>query len=213
MNFIFCGITLSQTEVLNKFNSLWKVNSPVKRGDIAKIISEYSPGIIIIIDGVFHQSESVSIKEIRSALQLGWKVYGTSSMGALRAIECKTLGMIGFGKVYRYMSLFKIADDDEVAQSISPIDHQPLSIAMVDIRFFLKNLLLKKLIHYEDYVGLIKHFKSIYYPHRNLNIIREYLTQGKKISSIQEVESMLQNFQSQKKLDAIALLNKIIRQK
>lgn len=213
MNFIFCGITLSQVEAQNSLPPLWQVRSPIKREDISKIILEYPPGIIIIVDGVFYQSESVSIKEIRSAIQLGWKVYGTSSMGALRAIECKTIGMIGFGKVFRFMSLFKIADDDEVAQSISPLDHQPLSIAMVDIRFFLKKLLLEKIINQDGYTDLLKCLKSTYYPNRNLNIIRGYLFQNKALYSVSRIQNYLHSFQSQKKLDAIALLNKFTHQK
>ena len=53
---------------------------PVRRGDLATL----DPArLVVIIDGEFHQSFSVSPNEILRLLDLGGTVVGASSMGAL----------------------------------------------------------------------------------------------------------------------------------
>ena len=75
------------------------VRSPVRRGDIAALLDK-TPGVLVVVDGVFNQSLAVGHAELRSAIAAGWQVFGLSSMGAVRAFEMRNLGMIGFGRVY-----------------------------------------------------------------------------------------------------------------
>ena len=74
-----------------------------------------NPDIIGIIDGVFHQSSAVGHKEILNAIKKGIKVYGASSMGALRASELDVLGMTGIGYVYNQYASGEVDSDDDVA--------------------------------------------------------------------------------------------------
>jgi len=64
---------------------------PICRGDLALLPSNVR--IIGIIDGEFFQKLAVSPKEIIEALGRGVRVFGSSSMGALRAAETHTFGM------------------------------------------------------------------------------------------------------------------------
>jgi hypothetical protein len=94
---------------------------PVARGDIDALLREADGnagnivGTIILADGVFHQSLAVAHAELREAIHAGWSVWGLSSMGAIRAREMHTLGMIGYGQVYEKFLAEEDFQDDEVA--------------------------------------------------------------------------------------------------
>jgi len=73
---------------------------PARRGDVLAAARD-GADIICLIDGVFFQDSSVAHKEILEALQMGVRVIGASSMGALRAAEMDVYGMEGVGEIYR----------------------------------------------------------------------------------------------------------------
>jgi hypothetical protein len=83
---LFAGPTLAasahaQTLVRRR---RWRVRPPVRRLDVAKLTAaERRPGIIVIVDGLFHDTLAVGHAEIREAMRRGWRVWGLSSMGAL----------------------------------------------------------------------------------------------------------------------------------
>ena len=93
---------------------------PAKRGDILDAIADKAD-IIGLIDGVFHQDCAVAHREILAAVKKGIKVIGASSMGALRAAEMDTLGMVGIGKIYRMYKEGTLVSDDEVALVFDPV--------------------------------------------------------------------------------------------
>src|SRR5206468_2280208 len=71
---------------------------PITRGDLAKIPPDVR--VVGIIDGEFQQSLAVSPKEVIATLDRGVKLYGASSVGALRAAETHMEGMIGIGAIF-----------------------------------------------------------------------------------------------------------------
>ena len=71
--------------------------------------------VIGLIDGIFGNVPSVWHKEILYAIDRGCVVYGSSSVGALRAAELHHYGMKGIGLCYRLYRTGLITDDDEVA--------------------------------------------------------------------------------------------------
>ena len=109
---------------------------PVRRGDMP---ARYD-GTVIIIDGEFGQSLSVSPNEILRLLDGGTRVIGASSMGALRAAELYPFGMEGCGWVFEAYHSGRIEADDEVALTYSPLDLQPLTVPLVNIRCWLEQL-------------------------------------------------------------------------
>lgn len=143
--FIFVGPTgyglknsLQQTQGL-------LVRPPAQRGDISELLSEINGSYvtIVIIDGRFGDVKAVGHRELLAAIRRGWQVWGLSSMGAIRAAELHSYGMIGFGRVYHHM-LDTMAPDDEVAVLHEPgPDYRPVTEALVDLREFLGYLQLE----------------------------------------------------------------------
>jgi hypothetical protein len=78
------------------------------------------PQAIGIIDGYFHRVPAVWHKEILWAMSEGIHVFGSASMGALRASELHRYGMIGVGRVFETYRDGRLEDDDEVVVMHSP---------------------------------------------------------------------------------------------
>lgn len=104
--------------------------APVRRGDIDSLPDESA---ILVIDGVFAQSLSVSPREIHNALLRKCFVAGASSMGALRAAEVR--GVIGVGRIYEMFASGQIERDDEVAITFDETTHRLTSEPLVNIRY------------------------------------------------------------------------------
>lgn len=102
---------------------------PIRRGDLASI----PPGAVVaIIDGVFDQDLAVTTTEIRVALQHGIEIFGSSSIGALRAVEVP--GVHGVGRIYEMYRTGSIENDDEVAIVFDPQTFRPLAEPLVNVR-------------------------------------------------------------------------------
>lgn len=113
------------------------VRPPACRGDLVDLRDAGHTGTVLLLDGEFGQSLAVSIAEVRAVLEAGMRLHGASSMGVLRAVECRTLGMTGSGWVYeRYLS-GEIDSDAEVALMFDPDDFEPVTIPLVNIRWLI----------------------------------------------------------------------------
>jgi hypothetical protein len=125
----FVGPSLYGVKVdRNNSHELWL--PPARQGELLSTMLRFRPSVVVLIDGVFHQSQSVWHKEIGYALMRGVVVIGAASMGALRAAEMHRYGMIGIGEVYkRYRDGEE--DDSLVAMSFDPTTYKPLSNAVV----------------------------------------------------------------------------------
>ncbi|SNT64607.1 hypothetical protein SAMN05421812_117130 [Asanoa hainanensis] len=109
---------------------------PVRRGDIDALLARDAPPPAIgIVDGAFFQSLSVSPKEVLRALDVGVRLYGSSSIGALRAVECAPYGMVGVGQIYEAYQSGRINADDEVAITYDDETGRALSEPLVNLRF------------------------------------------------------------------------------
>ena len=71
---------------------------PAARGDVWLAV-ESGAEVIGLIDGYFEHVPAVWHKELLDALERGCHVFGSSSMGALRAAELAPFGMVGVGSV------------------------------------------------------------------------------------------------------------------
>ena len=179
---------------------------PVKRGDILKALND-KPDIIGIIDGVFHQYPAVSHKEIMKALDEGVTVVGGSSMGALRASELDSLGMIGIGYVYQHYRDGIINSDDDVAVSFDSESGTLLSEALVNVDYKLNLAVEEGIINPELKKHIIKTAKSIYYPKRNYyNIFKKSELDEDTINKLSDFIVKIPDI---KTLDAIDVLKYI----
>ena len=130
---VFLGPTLDVSEARLILDA--EYFPPAAVGDVYRATCR-KPRAIAIIDGVFDRVPSVWHKEILYAMSHGIHVWGSSSMGALRAAELAPFGMVGVGEVFERYRSGIYEDDDEVAVSHAPADggYRPLSEAMVNIR-------------------------------------------------------------------------------
>jgi len=138
---------------------------PAKRGDLLRA-TEDGAAIIGLIDGVFHQESAVAHREILAALRKGVRVVGSSSMGALRAAEMDTLGMVGIGDVYRMYKSGVLESDDEVALVFDPVSGYSLSEPLVNIRYTLRKARDAGVINGVEHDALIAAARSVFYPQR-----------------------------------------------
>jgi TfuA protein len=117
------------------------VHPPVTRYDLIKLLDdEAADSRVLIIDGEFGQSLAVSVTEIRTYLRAGRYVAGAASMGALRAVECRTLGMRAHGWVAARYADGTINADDEVALLFDPETLEPVTMPLVNIRWLVGQL-------------------------------------------------------------------------
>ena len=162
---IYTGLSVDFNEAKEILNENVVYKPPIKRGDIDEALKE-NPDIIGIIDGVFHQSPAVAHKEILKAMDNGVKVIGSSSMGALRASELDSLGMIGIGYVYEQYRDGKITSDDDVAVSLDKDTLEAIWVRLVNMEYVFRNAEKENIITESEKEELLKIAKEIYYPKR-----------------------------------------------
>lgn len=88
-------------------------------------------------------------------------------MGALRASELDTHGMIGVGKVYEWYRDGMIESDDEVAVSTNPDTFEPISVPLINMRETLKAALAAGLVNEKEHEDLLELSINTYYPDRS----------------------------------------------
>ncbi len=151
---------------------------PVKRGDIRKLMNN-PPDIFGIIDGVFFDSAAVAHREIIEAIRSGVTVVGGGSMGALRASELDSYGMMGVGKIYEMYRSGVLESDDEVAVTFDPETMESLSVPLVNVRATLESAVEKGVVNRETADAFLETAKKLFYPDRNYrNIVEECLKKG-----------------------------------
>lgn len=130
---VFAGPTIGAADVRQVLDA--DMLPPVAQGDVYRV-ARHGPPAIGIIDGYFDGVPSVWHKEILWAIEQGIPVFGSASMGALRAAELGAFGMIGCGRIFEAYRDGEIADDDEVAVLHGPaeVGFVVLSDPMVSVR-------------------------------------------------------------------------------
>ncbi|WP_217352102.1 MULTISPECIES: TfuA-like protein [unclassified Ruegeria] len=130
---IFCGPTIGPDDAQAYLHADYR--PPAAQGDVMAAVAS-QPRAIGIIDGYFQLTPSVLHKEILWALHHGIHVFGSSSMGALRAAELHGFGMIGIGRIFEGYRDGQLIRDDEVALNHGPAElgYPALSQPLVNIR-------------------------------------------------------------------------------
>src|SRR4051794_37848995 len=114
---VFLGSSLDPKEAAARLEACYL--PPIRRGDLPRVIAEGTRSIGII-DGEFGQSLAVSVMEICAGLRQGIRIWGAASMGALRAAECQSVGMVGVGWIFQQYADGHMRNDDEVALLFDP---------------------------------------------------------------------------------------------
>jgi hypothetical protein len=140
---------------------------PVRRSSLKPLL-ENPPAAIGIVDGEFYQSLAISPKEILPFLDRGVKVFGASSMGALRAVELRHEGMKGIGRVYDMYVKEELNSDDEVAMMFCPDTLRPLSEPLVNLRIALAAAAAAGVITSRQRERLVSLMRVAYFPDRTI---------------------------------------------
>lgn len=165
---VFSGPTIAPREVVERSKGA-SCRGPAACGDVLRAHRDGATSIVLI-DGYFEHTRSVWHKEVLWALARGIRVYGASSLGALRAVELAPFGMVGVGRVFEWFRAGALEDDDEVAlvHESSERDYRAVSDALVNIRATLARAVDAGLLRTSDEHALVQSQRRLFYPSRSL---------------------------------------------
>jgi hypothetical protein len=177
---------------------------PVKQGDLYEAALT-GPAIIGIIDGYFEVTPTVWHKEILWAMAQGIHVYGSASIGALRAAELYTLGMVGIGRIFKAYRDGILTDDDEVAVLHGPeeLGYPALTEAMVNIRATLEAAVAAGVLDPSLASRLTEIAKALFYKERGWDAVLRLAANALRAKPIADLARYLRRENvDQKRADA-----------
>lgn len=206
---VFVGPTLAPDEVRAVLPRA-EVLGPAACGDVLRASGE-GPVTMAIIDGFFEHRLPVWHKEILWALSRGCRVYGASSMGALRAVELAAFGMIGVGQIFEWYRDGVLEDDDEVAvaHEDGAGSYRTRSDAMVNVRATLARAVASGVLPAEAESTIIAAVKSVPYPQRDLRRTLAGADLAERTRQDLTVWLQRHGLFDQKRADALALLQRV----
>jgi len=209
---LFAGPTLYQEKIASPIECF----GPAAMGAVFRAV-ESGFRRIGIVDGYFGNMPSVWHKEILFAIDQGVEVVGAASMGALRAAELSDFGMIGIGRIYRLYRSGRMNDDDEVAVIHAPryLAFQPLSLAMVNIRYTLRRLVRHGAIGAALSANISHRMKLRHFSRRTSSELHQSLTEiatNTDVNPDRILEQFIAEYVDAKRLDAVALVDYLVNQ-
>ncbi len=205
--YIFAGPTLAQSQLVLPDNVF--LLPPAAQGDVYQAARQ-KPDAIGIVDGYFEGQASVWHKEILWAMDNGIHVFGSASMGALRAAELHVFGMQGVGKIFEAYRDGEFEDDDEVAVLHAPADAGFLTLSepMVNIRATLEQAKKQGVIDAGTF-GHLEHLakKTFYQERRWPDLLTQAEQKGIAANTITEFKEWLPDHRvDQKEIDASLMI-------
>jgi len=189
----------------------FELHGPARQGDVYRA-ARNGASAIGLIDGYFEAVPSVWHKEILWALSHGIPVYGSASIGALRAVELMPFGMVGVGRVFEWFRDGVLEDDDEVAVLHGPVEtsYMPITEAMVNVRATLECARTNGAITDSDLNALTASTKAVHYKDRNYGCL---LSIAESVCSVLQRDTLAAWLPAgridQKRLDALNMLRAI----
>lgn len=164
---IFAGPSISSS--LKDEYSSFDFRPPAQQGDIYHLVSCNLADRIVLLDGYYKTVPAVWHKEIIYAINKNIPVYGSSSLGALRAVELERYGMYGYGRIFNWYREGILTRDPDVAVAHASAEegYRTLTLPIVNIlATLLENGLFKEdqeLV--EDVLGIAR---SVFFEQRTL---------------------------------------------
>jgi len=209
---VFCGPSVTPEDARAVLPEA-SFRGPAGCGDVYRAARE-RPRVIALCDGYFDHLPPVWHEEILWALSQGIRVYGASSMGALRAAELAPFGMIGVGVIFEQYRDGLLDSDDEVAVVHQSEAHgyRPLSEALVNIRATLARAAADGAIDAGSVPRWVALARRSFYPERSFEALLSRAASSELSSD--ETERLRRwlhahGVVNQKRLDAFALLQRV----
>jgi hypothetical protein len=208
--FVFIGPTLSVSEASAELDAVYL--PPVAQGDVYRV-ARLNPRAIGIVDGYFQRVPAVWHKEILWAMTQGVHVFGSASMGALRAAELESFGMEGVGAIFEAYRSGLLTDDDEVAVTHASAEagYALQSEAMVNVRATLAAAEADGVLRPATRAAVERIAKDLFYPDRTYALIlRRAVAQTGPAAELEALRAWLPGGRvDQKQADAIAMLRRM----
>jgi len=128
---------------------------------------------VLLVDGVFHHDLAPSPKECFEAIARA-RMFGASSMGALRAAECAPYGFTPLGAIARWYLAEFIDGDDEVAVLTHPQTHAALSVPLVNVRYLARRARRGGLLGDGEARDLVLASRSVFYMDRTWDDVLDF---------------------------------------
>jgi hypothetical protein len=207
---VFAGPSLPPA--LRPADSALEWRPPVRQGELyAAALSR--PAIIGIVDGYFEVTPTVWHKEILWAMAHGIHVYGSASIGALRAAELYPFGMRGVGRIFAAYRDGILSDDDEVAILHGPeeLGYPAVTEAMVNIRATLEKAATEGVLDGWLVTLLTEIGKALFYKERSWEeVLRIATGRGLPPIPLDDLAAWLPAGQvDQKRVDALGMTGAI----
>ena len=188
---------------------------PAVAGD-AVAVRRSRPLAVLLIDGLFDEWPAIRHKELLQLMADGVALFGASSMGALRAAELKTFGMVGIGQIFTAFSRGLIDADDEVAVLHGPedFDWTPLTEPLVNVRATLLRAVKQRVVMPIEARTMLSVARAIFYKERTWAAI---LRSPKVLDGVEapRLESfghwLRYGYVDQKRLDALVAIDAVLR--
>jgi TfuA protein len=188
---------------------------PAKKGDLIRLnmSMDDKETVVGLIDGYFLLDyPPTPIEVYQLIVRPNTVVIGSSSIGALRAVELEKFGMIGIGKIFQLFKHGKLDADDEVAVTFSQDLYHLQSEAMVDMRYNRYLSQKRGFVDNETKYAITKVAKNIYFPFRTYqNIIEETIRRYPQLENKARCFEayILRKRKSLKERDAMKLVERI----
>jgi hypothetical protein len=199
---VFAGPSLPAADRLRLANLTYLPSAA--RGDVEAAAGEFDA--IVLIDGVFLEDLAPSPKEVLAACR-DVPLYGASSIGALRAVECAPYGAHPLGVVARWFASGRIDGDDEVALNFDARSGRPLSVPLVNVRYFIRTAVHCNLITAPEAGAIFAAARAAFYADRAWADVLMPIAEPRR--------TMLQKFAERhgdlKRLDAVTALRSVAR--
>lgn len=204
---VFLGPSLDSSEAATYLEAQYL--PPIRRGDLPRVIADGAKAIGIV-DGEFGQSLAVSVMEICDGLKHGVKIWGAASMGALRAAECQSAGMLGVGWIFQNYAEGFLRADDEVALLFDPRNYRATTIPLVNVRWALQNAVSVGVLSGSAEPLLLNSVRSIRYTERTFAALLNAAADSQFSSEMRTLVDFMRENPLQvdrKRLDALLLLD------
>ncbi len=178
---------------------------PARAGDVHALLPA-RPLAIALVDGLFEAAPSVWHHELLAALAAGVQVFGGGSMGALRAAELASHGLVGVGRIFAGYRDGTLTGDDEVAllHASAAHGHRPLTVPLVDVRRAVDEALAAGLVEPREAARLVRGAAGLFYQDRSWARIVE--AAGLPVDRAAVLRRFLPGAPSQKAEDARATI-------
>jgi TfuA protein len=209
---VFVGPSISPALVRSVFPGV--VQPPIRRGQLDDLIhSAEPPSAVGIVDGRFLQDLAVSPKEVLRALDSGMAVFGASSIGALRAVECAPYGAIGIGRIYEMFASGELEADDEVALTYDSDTLRATSEPLVNIRVAMEYAVSNGVLSAAAAELVVGTAKGLYFPDRSYPNVARLLAGRLPGPELEAYSRFVRSPEcpDQKRDDALAMLRAMTR--